>query len=202
MRTGISRRNERRPRFVAESGSGGAPESAGRTAPGGAMPTLGPAFDLDALGRRSRLLPVCAGLPALGDARDGRLHLAGRSLFLARSPGGLLRGGLLLRRGGERCELGLVEPPLPDAGPLAAALAQVIELGPPDPAARDDLELGDRGRVDGERALDAHPEGDLPDGEGLVEAAALPANHDALEDLHAFPARLHHPDVHADGVAR
>src|SRR5581483_1591913 len=199
--TGTSRRNERKPRSLRECGSGGAPETAGRTAPGGAVPTLSLAFDLVVLDRRRRLLHIGNGRPGPGGVRGDRVGLGGR---LA-TPGlrSLLVARLLLRRaGGKRRKLGLVEPPLLDARPLAAALAQVVELGPAHPTPRDDLELRDRWRVDGERALHTHPEGDLPDGEGLVQAPALTADHHALEDLHPLATGLHHPDVHAHGVAR
>src|SRR5581483_10235694 len=77
MSTGTSRRNERSPRSVREPGSGGAPGSAGRTAPGGALPTLGLAFDLDVRDRLSRLLPV-------GDGQLGELALVEPPLFDAR----------------------------------------------------------------------------------------------------------------------
>ena len=51
-----------------------------------------------------------------------------------------------------------------------------------------------------ERALDADPEGDLADREGLAEAAVLATDHDALEHLHALAVPLHDPHVHLDGV--
>src|SRR5947208_5123952 len=72
-------------------------------------------------------------------------------------------------------------PPLADARALSAALAQVVQLRPPHPAVRHDLDLGDRGRVDRERSLDADAEGDLADGEGLAKPPAPAADHDPLE---------------------
>src|SRR5581483_11623295 len=118
MSTGTSRRNERSPRSVREPGSGGAPGSAGRTAPGGALPTLGLAFDLDVRDRLSRLLPVGDGLLGLGGAGGLRLLGLGGAGGLRLLGLGRLCAGLFLRRGcGQRGELALVEPPLFDARP-------------------------------------------------------------------------------------
>jgi hypothetical protein len=44
-------------------------------------------------------------------------------------------------------------------------------------------------------------EADLAHGEGLLHAAALTAEHGALEGLHSLPGALDHPDIHLDGVA-
>src|SRR5581483_7669509 len=123
--TGTSRRNERKPRSLRECGSGGAP--------GAAVPTLSLAFDLVFLDRRRRLLHIGNGRPGPGGVRGGRLGpggVRGDRLGLGgrlATPGlrSLLVARLLLRRaGGKRRKLGLVEPPLLDARPLAAALAQ------------------------------------------------------------------------------
>src|SRR5262245_14373295 len=84
---------------------------------------------------------------------------------------------------------------------LPDAVAQVVELGPPHVPAGDPLDLGDRGRMQGERALDADPVADLADLEGLTQARARAPDHDALEDLDAFLLPLDHPDVHLEGVA-
>ena len=62
---------------------------------------------------------------------------------------------------------------LGDAGALADAAAQVVELGPAHVAAGDDLEPLDLRRVQRERPLDADAERLLADGEGLARAAAL-----------------------------
>src|SRR3712207_4979202 len=79
---------------------------------------------------------------------------------------------------------------------LAAELAEVVELRATDVAAGHDLDLADHGRVHRERALDADTEADLPHREGLADAAALPPDDDALEDLHALAVALH--DSHVD----
>ena len=44
-------------------------------------------------------------------------------------------------------------------------------------------------------------EADLADGEGLAGAAALAADHHALEDLDPLAGALDHADVHLQGVA-
>ena len=62
---------------------------------------------------------------------------------------------------------------LADAGALADAAAQVVELGAPDVAAGGDLDLLDLRRVHRERALHADAEGLLADREGLAHALAL-----------------------------
>src|SRR5438132_456122 len=66
----------------------------------------------------------------------------------------------------------------------------------------DDVDLGDRGRVQREDALDALPEGDLADRERRARAAAMQPDDDPLEDLNAFLVALAHLHVHAHGVAR
>src|ERR1051325_2858646 len=53
-----------------------------------------------------------------------------------------------------------------------------------------------------ERALHAHAERVLADGERLAAARPLTLDHDPLEDLDALPAALDHSEVHAHGVAR
>src|SRR4051794_1286781 len=88
-----------------------------------------------------------------------------------------------------------------DLGGLAAELAQVVQLGPADVAAGDDLDpLDDRG-VHREGALHSDAEADLADGEGLADPTALAPDHDALEDLDAGAVALDHADVHLHGVA-
>src|ERR1700731_3694188 len=74
-------------------------------------------------------------------------------------------------------------PPLLDPGGLAAQVAEVVELGPADPAAGDRLDLVDRRAVHREGPLDADAVAHLAHGEGLAQATALAANHDPLEDL-------------------
>src|SRR6185503_9065844 len=74
---------------------------------------------------------------------------------------------------------------LEDARRLAAAAAQVIELGAAHLAAAQHLDLGDVGRVDREYALDALAVGDLAHREALVEAAAGAGDDHALVGLQA-----------------
>ncbi len=129
----------------------------------------------------------------LGEIRR-LLGLFGDGLIGVGRPGGdrRLHGG----------ELRVVDPALLDPGLLATQIAEVVELGSAHCASGDDLELGDRGRMDGERPLDADAEGDLANRECLADAAPLTPDHDALEHLDAFSVTLHHADVHLDGVAR
>src|SRR4051794_22272183 len=92
-------------------------------------------------------------------------------------------------------------PLLLDLGGLAAQLAEVVQLRPADVTAGDDLDLLDDRGVHREGPLDADAEAHLAHGEGLPGATALPADHDALEDLDAGAVALDHADVHLDGVA-
>ena len=55
--------------------------------------------------------------------------------------------------------------------------------------------------MDREGALDADTEADLADGEGLAHSAALAADDDALEDLHALTRAFHDPHVDLERVA-
>src|ERR1700733_13961548 len=91
---------------------------------------------------------------------------------------------------------------LPDASRLAAQRAQVVELGPADTAAGDDLDLVDRGGVYREGALDADAVADLADGERLARTRPLAPDDDALEDLDPGAVALRHLDMHAQRVAR
>src|SRR6266508_2427172 len=126
---------------------------------------------------------------------------SGRNGPLSLAFGCALGPGLgVLPRGGGRGPDGL--PALPDAGPLAPQLAQVVELGPADPAPAHHLELADRRRVDGEGPFDPDAEGHLADGERLAKAPALAADDHSLEHLDALATALDHPHVHLDGVAR
>src|SRR6187402_1676201 len=96
-----------------------------------------------------------------------------------------LRGGLAL---------------LLDLGLLAAQFAQVVQLGPADIAAGDDLDVVDHRRVHGEGALHADLEADLADREGLAHALTGAADDDALEDLDAGAVAFDDVHVHLDGV--
>src|SRR5262249_21738269 len=64
------------------------------------------------------------------------------------------------------------------------------------------LDLVDLRRVQRERALDAHPERVLADGERLADARPLPLQDDALEDLDPLARALDDAELHANGVAR
>jgi hypothetical protein len=66
----------------------------------------------------------------------------------------------------------------------------------------DDLELGDGRRVERERALDTHAEGDLAHGERFAEPTARAPDHHALEDLHALPVAFDDAGMNLDGVTR
>ena len=90
---------------------------------------------------------------------------------------------------------------LGDAGRLAAAIAQVIELGAPHLAAAHHLDRVDVRRIDREHALDALAVGDLADREALLDAAAGAGDADALVGLHAGALAFLDLDVHDDGVA-
>jgi hypothetical protein len=130
-------------------------------------------------------------------------------------PGGFTLGQLLLAGPerlfvlghGARFGLGLE---LLDAGHVAALthtsaatdpLAQVVELGPAYVAASDHLDLLDLRRVDREGAFHADPERLLSNGEALAHPAALPLDHDALEDLRTAPLAFDHLEVHPHAVA-
>src|SRR5690348_11890894 len=88
-----------------------------------------------------------------------------------------------------------------DLGGLPAKVAQVVQLRPADVAAGDDLDLLEDRRVERERPLDTHTEGDLADRERASDAGALEPDHDALEDLDAGAGALRDLDVDLDGVA-
>jgi hypothetical protein len=168
-------------------------------------------------GLLSLLLGLDFRLRRLGLAGLGRLNL-GRclrglrlrrlrldlSVFLRLAYAlGVRRLGLS-RRGGRGRDQLLVDPPAPlgDAGGLADATAQVVELGPPHVAAGGDLQFLDLRRVQRKGPLDADAEGLLADGEGLTHPRALPLDHDALEDLGAAASALYHLEVDAHAIAR
>src|SRR5262245_54533754 len=91
---------------------------------------------------------------------------------------------------------------LDDAGGLAAAAAQVIELRAAHLAAAHDLDRVDQRRVEREHALDALAVGDLAHREALVQAAARARDAHALIGLHAGALALDHLHVHDQRVAR
>ena len=91
---------------------------------------------------------------------------------------------------------------LGDAGRLAAAVAQVIELGAADLAAAHDLDGLDQRRVDREDALDALAVGNLANREVLLEARAGAGDADALIGLDAGARTFGDAHLDADRVAR
>ena len=102
-------------------------------------------------------------------------------------------------------------PRRPDARPLGAfgdarraagALAQVVELGAPDHAARDDLDAIDRaGECTGKVRSTPTPYEVLRTVNISRFGTALAADDRALEDLDTLLVALDHPDVHTHGVA-
>jgi hypothetical protein len=112
-----------------------------------------------------------------------------------------LRDGVVEQAGLDR----LLRPDvaaLADAGALADAVAQVVELRAAHVAAGGDLDALDLRRVHGERALHADAERLLADGERLARAVALALDDDALEDLGPAAGALDDLEVHADAIAR
>ena len=91
--------------------------------------------------------------------------------------------------------------PLDDTGPLAGAAAQIIELGPADLAAADNLDRFDARAVERKDALDALAVRQLAHGEGRVEAGIAPRDAHALERLDPLAVALDDPDVDPHGVA-
>src|SRR5690606_19975421 len=84
---------------------------------------------------------------------------------------------------------------------LALKVAQVVELGPEEPAVADHLDLLDARRVDGKDPLHPHAAAHLPDGDGLAQPRTIPGQDHALKDLDPPPVALDHPEVHLDRVA-
>src|SRR5215218_514954 len=117
------------------------------------------------------------------------------------------RGGGLRLRGGIVQQTRLDDllrpgvPALADAGALADAAAEVVELRAPHVAAGGHLDALDLGRVHGEGALHTHAEGLLADGEGLADPLALALDHDAFEDLGTTAGALDDLEVDADAIA-
>src|SRR5207342_3155333 len=96
---------------------------------------------------------------------------------------------------------GRVLAALADLRGLAATVTQVIELGSPDRASADDLDLLNDWGVKGEGALNADAVADLANGERLADATAGSTDHHPLEDLHAGLVALNDSDVNLQGVA-
>src|SRR5918997_4673359 len=159
-----------------------------------------------------RLAAVVGGLggrfgPGIRSLGGGRLVGLGERLLvdgLVRHLGVLGRCGL----GGGIVEQAALDDllrtrvaALADAGALADAATEVVELRAPDVAAGSHLDALDLRRVHGERALDADAEGLLADGEGLANPLALALDDDALEDLGTTAGALDDLEVDADAVA-
>jgi len=89
-----------------------------------------------------------------------------------------------------------------DAGGLAAALAEVVELGPAHPTAEGDLDLVNQRGVHGEDPLHPHAVGDLAHGEARVQAVPLDLDHRALEGLEPGAVPLLHLVDDPDRVPR
>src|SRR3989442_861478 len=107
------------------------------------------------------------------------------------------RRGLQVRRVADD----LSEALLLDARGLSDPIAEVVELGAPHVAARHNLDLGDDRRVLRERPFHADTEAHFPDRERLAYAAALDADHHALEHLDPLAGAFYDADVDLDGVA-
>ncbi|CAD5299137.1 hypothetical protein BOS5A_230890 [Bosea sp. EC-HK365B] len=90
---------------------------------------------------------------------------------------------------------------LGDTGRLAAAIAQVIQLGAANLALADDLDRVEVRRIQREDALDALAIGNLADGEALVQPAAIAGDADALIGLNAAALAFLDLDVDLHGVA-
>src|SRR5262245_39396015 len=91
--------------------------------------------------------------------------------------------------------------PLAQAGRLADAVAQVIQLGPADPAGALHLDARDARRVQRENALDALALHDAPHRERGAPALAALRDHHAGVDLHALLLPFEDAQVHVHGVA-
>src|SRR6478609_321179 len=91
---------------------------------------------------------------------------------------------------------------LPDARGLAAQRAQVVELGPADPASAHHLHRGDSRAVNREEPLDPDTGRDLPDGEILADPAAPLGDDQALEGLQPLLIALADADHDPDGISR
>src|SRR6202008_1725519 len=83
-----------------------------------------------------------------------------------------------------------VGAPLAKRGSLADPLAQEVQLGAPDLAVTEDLDLLDPRAVDLEGPLDAAPRRDAPDGDGAGDPAAAEPHHGPLEHLDALAVAL------------
>src|SRR4051812_40523156 len=118
--------------------------------------------------------------------------------------GVLCRGGLgrgIVQQAGLDDLLRAHVAALADAGALADAASQVVELRAAHVAAGGDLDALGLRRAHGGRALHADAEGLLADREGLAHPLALALDDDALEDLRTATRALDDLEVHLDAVA-
>src|SRR5690606_5703622 len=125
-----------------------------------------------------------------------------RGFVAARGWKGLLRRVARLERFADEILLAGAAAALGDAGRLAAAFAQVIELGAADLAPAHHFDAVDGRREQREHALHAFAEADLADGEVGVHARARAGDDRALMGLAAFAVAVLDLAVAADGVAR
>ena len=88
-----------------------------------------------------------------------------------------------------------------DASGFTAQVAEVIQFGATHTTHDRDFDLGDFGRVDGERTFDAATIGNLANGERFANATTATANDDTFENLDAFFVAFLNIDVHANGIA-
>src|SRR5437870_1638061 len=94
-----------------------------------------------------------------------------------------------------------LEAAFAQAGGLADALPQVVELGPAHAAGALDLDLGDLRRVQGKDALDPLALHDAANGEGFTQTRAAAGDHGAAEDLDALFLAFQNALVHVHLVA-
>src|SRR5579863_8203704 len=92
--------------------------------------------------------------------------------------------------------------PFDDAGALAGASAQIIELGAPRHATPHHLDRRDARRMQRKDALDPLAVGNLAQREVRVDAGVFAGDADALEGLHALALALDHLDADAHRIAR
>src|SRR5262249_52029530 len=100
------------------------------------------------------------------------------------------------------CLGALIGLTLDNARRLAAASAQIIELGSAHFAAAHDLDRVDHRRIEREHALDTLAIRDLANREVLVEARAGAADADALIGLDTALLTLDHLDVDEERIPR
>ena len=88
-----------------------------------------------------------------------------------------------------------------DTSGFAGELTQIGDAMAANFTVLHDFDLGDRGGIDGEGALDADARGDLADGEGLGDSSSAALDDNAFEDLVTFLLVFDDADIDLDGVA-